>query len=98
MTAIDRRMFRHTVPVDDLAHVIGLSHSPVRAVAFAMSSWNDAMVEFWAEHTEGAPQTGRTFQVFGTGQPLPDDAEWVGTCPRSANGLVFHLYRLKDGR
>lgn len=95
MTAIDRRMFRYVVPVDDQPHVIRLSGSPV-AVTFAMSG--SPVVEFWAEHTEGAPQTEQAFQVFGTGHPLPGDAEWVGTCPRTANGLVFHLYRLKDGR
>ena len=37
MTEIDRRMFRYVVPVDDRAHAIPLSGSPV-AVAFAIAS------------------------------------------------------------
>jgi hypothetical protein len=34
--------------------------------------------------------------VFGTGQPLPEDAGWRGTCDRTPDGLVWHLYEL-DG-
>lgn len=86
-----RRMFRYVVLIDDQAHVIALSHSPV-AVAVS-TAWS---VEFWCEHTEGAPQGKRAFQVFGTGHPLPDDAQWIGTCPRTPDGLVWHLYELRD--
>jgi hypothetical protein len=88
----DRRMFRYVVSVDDEPHVVPLSHSPV-AVA-AIGAWS---VEFWAEHTEDAPQVNRAFQVFGTGHPLPDDARWVGTCARTAGGLVWHLYEIGVG-
>lgn len=83
----DRRMFRYVVSVDDQPHIIPLSHSPVAVAAIGPHS-----VEFWVEHTEGAPQIKRAFQVFGTGQPLPDDARWVGTCARTTAGLVWHLY------
>lgn len=92
MAEIDRRMFRYTVPVDGGVHVIGLSHSPV-AVA-AAGRFPGFSAEFWAEHTEGAPQVRRAFRVFGTGHLLPGDARWVGTLPRTPEGLVFHLYEL----
>lgn len=85
----DRKMYRYVVSVDDQPHVVRLSHSPV-AVA-ALGAWS---VEFWAEHTEGASQTERAFQVFGTGHPLPEDARWVGTCARTESGLVWHLYQV----
>lgn len=85
----DRRMFRYVVSVDDQPHVIPLSHSPV-AVA-AIGAWS---VEFWAEHTEGAPQIKRAFQVFGTGHPLPEGAKWAGTCARTGEGIVWHLYEV----
>ncbi len=91
MPEIDRRMFRYVVPVDDAAHVIALSHSPV-AVAAVTGRYGDTSVEFWAEHTQDAPQVKRAFRVFGTGQPLPEGAKWVATCPRTQFGLVFHLY------
>jgi hypothetical protein len=89
----DRRMYRYEVPVDGQPHTIPLSHNPVAAAAFqpGLVSWS---VEFWAEHTEGAPPLSRAFQVFGTGQPLPEDARWIGTCPRTASGLVLHLYEV----
>jgi hypothetical protein len=86
----DRKMFRYAVPVDDQPHTIALTHGPV-AVASPELAW----VEFWAEHTEGATQADRTFQVFGTGQPLPEGAKWIGTCPR-VSGIVWHLYEVTD--
>ena len=54
------------------------------------------VVEFWAEHDTDLAEEPRTFQVFGTGQPLPDGAHWVGTCDRTPDGHVPHLYEL-DG-
>jgi hypothetical protein len=88
-----RRMLRYGVPVDDQPHVIPLSHSPV-AVAAVVNDVGEHFVEFWAEHTEGAPQVRRAFRVFGTGHPLPDGARWTGTCARTAGGLVWHLYEV----
>jgi hypothetical protein len=93
MTA-DRRMFRYVVPVDDQPHVVPLSHGPVAVAAIGPHL---ASVEFWAEHTEGAPQARRAFRVFGTGHPLPEGAKWVGTCPRLPSGIVWHLYELPAG-
>lgn len=84
----DRRMYRYVVPADDHAHTFRLSHSPV-AVAVSNAGRE---VEFWAEHTEGATQVARAFRVVGTGHPLPDGARWIGTCPRTELGLVWHLY------
>lgn len=84
-----RRMYRYVVSVDDETHVIPLSHSPV-----AVAAIGDAAVEFWAEHTEGATQLRRAFRVYGTGHLLPDGARWVGTCPRTQHGGVWHLYEL----
>lgn len=81
-------MFRYVVPVDDGRHLVSLSGSPV---AVSATGWPHS-VEFWAEHTEGAVQAARAFQVFGTGHPQPEDAKWAGTCPRTPDGLVWHLY------
>ena len=84
-----RHMFRYVVPVDDRPHTIALSHNPVAVAAAGYTA-----VEFWAEHTKGAPQIKRAFQVFGTGHPLPDDAQWIGTCPRTDGGFIWHLYEV----
>ena len=80
-------MFRYTVPVDDRSWAFDLTSDPVH-VANGITLDE---VDFWAEHAEHAGRCDRVFQVFGTGQPLPADARWVGTCPRIA-GLVWHLY------
>ena len=84
-----RRMYRYIVPLDDHAHTFELTSDPVHVAAPADRIHE---VEFWAEHDPDAPTVTRAFRVFGTGQPLPDHARWVGTCDRTPLGLVWHLY------
>ena len=85
----DRRMFRYEVGVaGGWQHE--LTGDPVHVASGVMS----VVVEFWAEHDEAAQAVRRTFRVFGTGHPLPRNARYVGTCPRTADGLVWHLYEL----
>lgn len=93
MTATGRRMFRYTVPLDDRAHVIELWGTPV-AAAITRATYGEFSVEFWAEHMDGGPAVAHAYQVFGTGHPLPEGAEYVATCPRTPQGMVFHLYEL----
>ena len=88
--APDRRMFRYTIPVDDMPWTFDLTSGPV---AVANGSTMDEG-EFWAEHTEGAPEVARQFRVFGTGHPLPPNARYIGTCPRTREGLVWHLFEI----
>jgi hypothetical protein len=88
-----RQIFRYTVPVDDQAHVIHLTSDPLHV---ANGGTLDE-VEFWAEHDMDALEYPAVFQVVGTGQPLPDGARYVGTCPRTREGIVWHLYRLPVG-
>ena len=85
-----RQIFRYTVPVDDQPHVIHLTGDPLH-VANGVTLDE---VEFWAEHDMDAPEYPAAFQVVGTGHPLPDGALYVGTAPRTREGLVWHLYRL----
>ena len=85
-----RAMFRYEVPIDDDSHIFDLSHSPVAVAAPSDSG----PVEFWCEHTDDASVVTRAFQVFGTGHRLPDGAKWIGTCPRTRGGLVWHLYEV----
>jgi hypothetical protein len=85
-----RRMFRYTVPVDDNPRTFDLTSDPVHVANGASL----AEVEFWAEFTDGAPKQARHFVVVGTGHPLPPDGRWVGTCPRTPEGIVWHLYEI----
>jgi hypothetical protein len=88
-----RRMFRYAVPVDGEPHLVSLMGSPVHVANGATLD----EVEFWAEHVSGAPEVARAFQVFGTGHPLPPGARHVGTCPRTPEGIVWHLFEIAGG-
>lgn len=86
-----RRMLRYEVGIDGrVSHE--LTGDPVHVGALACG----AGVEFWAEHDEGQPVRRRTFQVVGTGHPVPPGAQWAGTAPRTPEGLVWHLYEIRD--
>ena len=86
-----RRMHRYEVPADNQPHSFEL-WGPVKHAAAV----NEVTVEFWAEHWEGRDFIfhRRAYQVFGTGQPIPEDASYVGTCQRLPSGLVWHLYEV----
>jgi hypothetical protein len=86
-----KTIYRYQVPIDDRAHILALSSDPV-SVAISPDL---TYMEFWAEHHSGAGVRDRAFQVYGTGHPVPDGAEYVGTAPRTRLGLVFHLYELE---
>ncbi len=52
-------------------------------------------LSMWVEHTIGNLASSRTFNVYGTGHPIPDDrAVHVGTVLMSS-GLVWHVYDAK---
>ncbi len=85
-------MFRFTIPVDDELHVVSCTGDPVAVAATDPTGYE---VEFWAEHDDEA-LASRAFRVFGTGHPLPEGARWVGTCPRTRAGLVWHLYEIAE--
>lgn len=83
-------MYRYTVPIDGQAHNVGMSGEPV-AVAVAPDGTH---VEFWAESNDLIPVRTRVFRAFGTGRELPFTARHVGTCPRTPDGYVWHLYEV----
>lgn len=87
-----RRVFRYEVPVDDQPHEFKLlSNAEILHVAAVAVD----LVEFWIEdYGDAVRLTARRFQVFGTGQDLPDQAKWVGTCDRTDFSLMWHLYEV----
>jgi hypothetical protein len=87
-----RTVYRYVVPVNDAAHDIELT-GPIVHVA----SRDHRLVEFWAIAGENEPMV-RTFQVFGTGGPLPYNAAYIGTTlAASQDQLVWHLFELLVG-
>lgn len=59
----------------------------------AVAADGDEYVEFWAEVNPMETSRPREFTVVGTGHPIPDCFEHVGTTQRTPSGLVWHLLR-----
>lgn len=96
-----RRMLRHMVVVSDKPQTLKVGGDPVHVEAARIGVADNAphVVEFWAEGRDwDEPDTrvSRTFQVFGTGHPLPEGAKWWGTTARTPEGLVWHLYEVTE--
>lgn len=92
------RMFRYRVSVNDEPHQFELSSDPlhVEAGRWGVHPQGPHFVDFWTINVDGAPQRSRSFQVFGTGQPLPEDAKYIGTTARTDEGAVWHLFELAE--
>lgn len=95
----ERRVLRYEVEVDDRAQVVALQGPVLHVEAIREEGWATVKhkVEFWAEGDPSRRGEQRTFQVFGTGQPLPEGAVWRGTTARTSEGLVWHLFELTKG-
>jgi hypothetical protein len=98
-----KTIYRYEVPIDDQVHSVTISGNPL-AVAFR-PDLPSAVVEFWAEARQDTERgrmkaRERTFQVFGTGQSIPDRAAYWGTTARyrdplfQVESVVFHLYEI----
>lgn len=101
------RVLRWSCEIDDQDHTLQMPPGPVVRVSGADVS----RVEFWAVGPAdkafwdapigtalpaGVDGPGRTFRVFGTGQPIPDRYVHRGTTERTAHGLVWHLFERAD--
>jgi hypothetical protein len=81
------RIYRYEVPVDNQWHAVELHGDPI-----AVACRDDALVEFWAVHRDGALTLRRSFIVVGTGHPLPPGAtRHVGTAVAPGGSSVRHL-------
>ncbi len=79
-------IYRYELPVDGDWHTLPLSGDVLHVDCRAPGA-----VEIWALQT-GAPGLQRSFQVVGTGQPLPEGWKWhVGTCLSPDRQLVWHV-------
>lgn len=51
------------------------------------------LVCLWAEVDTEEPMTGRSINIFGTGQPMPSDpGRFIDSFMLRDGGLVFHAY------
>jgi hypothetical protein len=52
------------------------------------------VVQLWAEVETTAPKVTRQFFIAGTGHPIENGAEYIGTAICLDGALVWHLYEL----
>lgn len=87
---MSRAVYKYEIPVDDQWRDIP-TPLPARIVHVACTTTGYGVVYVWAEVTPGSADTAtRKMRVFGTGQPIPDGAVYVGTAP--AGPFVWHVY------
>jgi hypothetical protein len=83
-----RRVLRHEIPVDGAWHELELGPDGIAHVA----TRSPDVVEVWTIHDQRLVPIPWRLIVVGTGHPLPDLAEHVGTA-LAPGGLVWHLFR-----
>lgn len=85
-----KRVLKWTIPVDDHDHPIGTG--PVVLVA---CQHGPGSVQVWTEESDGPDQEMRRARVYGTGHPVSDGDEHLGSVVASARGdfpVVWHVY------
>lgn len=89
MVGLDRKIFREVIPVDDEWHELKLTGPIVHVACRELTT-----VDVWFINGEHHYSKSTFLRVFGTGQPLPDNAEYVGTGFSPVGGLVWHVMRM----
>ncbi len=83
-----RKIHRFEVPVDDQTHVLRFPIDSIKHVA----ARDPYFVEVWAEVNPGRDVQRTVVQVYGTGQPIPDNVEHIGSAITPSGTFVWHLY------
>jgi hypothetical protein len=76
---------RHAIDMPSGATVLALQDQ------FGMST-------LWVQVDPEAPRAERTFEWVGTGHPVPEHGEYVGTVQVHGGQFVFHLYEVTAPR
>lgn len=85
-----RRILKWTIPVDDCDHPIGAG--PV--VHVDVQGNDTGLVQVWTDETDADNiRDATSARVYGTGQPLPEHDEVVGTALALGGALVWHVLR-----
>lgn len=91
-----KRVLRYRIKVDGGPQVFRTEADSdalrVEAVPLDLAEDGGHYVDFWM--ISFGQETEHTYEVFGTGHPIPDNALWQGTTARTSDGLVWHLFQL----
>jgi len=85
---MSREIYKYRVPVKDVWHDVAMpSHATIVHVACQDTP---GVVSLWAEIENESASVTRSFRIYGTGQSIPDDTDYVGT---ALDGMfVWHVY------
>jgi hypothetical protein len=84
--ALQTRIYKYTVPVDDQDHLIAFRGPIVHVASQAPNE-----VQLWVQYNPHADKHRWKFRVVGTGQPIPNGMLHVGTA--FDGPFVWHLVR-----
>ena len=87
-------VYKYEVPVSDVPWAVGM---PIGAKILHVGvSGTDPMttVWIWAEVARDVPTEIRSFQLTGTGHPVPDGLTYVGTAYEAMLPLVWHVWEV----
>jgi hypothetical protein len=82
------QIIRHDIPVDDAAHLIETSLGVVHVGCVG----DYETVQLWTLEDEALPATNRYYKVYGTDQPLPKGATYIGTALAAQGAIEWHLF------
>jgi hypothetical protein len=87
---LTRYIAYHDIAISDHPQPAELTHDPAAVAADGPTG----TVRMWVEFDDTQPRIQRWFRVYSTGNEIPPGAVWVGTCGRSADLIVWHLYEV----
>lgn len=88
---MDRRVLKWVVPVDDQDHPIGGGAVVLVAVQVSRDPGGPAgLVTVWTDEYPANPEPIRSAHVYGTGQPVPERDQHIGSCIDGP--LVWHVF------
>lgn len=85
-----KTIYKFHLFIDDDANIV----MPVGAQIIAVQGQWDSP-QLWAMVDTNAPEEVRTFCVYGTGHPLPEDpGTYIGTVQTHGGRFVWHVFEL----
>lgn len=82
------QIVRHDIPVDDAAHLISTSLGVVHLQC--LTGYDT--IQLWTLEDEAVEPTNHYYKVYGTDQPLPTGANYVGTALAAQGTIEWHLF------
>ena len=90
------RILKGSIPVDDAWHVGPSSplHWQVQGEPDSVQVWfSEQFEQDHGDMVQVMDASSTEYRIYGTGQPVEEDAEYVATVLTSEGQLVWHIFR-----